>query len=218
MMNEPNRFVRQQDLVPGERLSALRATVVGVGAIGRQAALQLAALGVSRLQLVDFDDFDLTNITSQGYWHCDIGQPKVLATAAAVAKIDPAIVVEPICDRYRPKLVVGEAIFCCVDSIDGRAAIWRSIVDRCRFWTDGRMLGESIRVLAAADAGSRAHYSTTLFAGADAQRGSCTARSTIYSANLAAALMVSQFARWLRGLPIDRDTVINLLAGEWSVL
>ena len=92
MTNESNRFVRQQELVPSERLSALTVTIIGVGAIGRQAALQLAALGARRLQLVDFDDVDLTNITSQGYWQSDLGQPKVLATAAAVAKIDS-------CDR-----------------------------------------------------------------------------------------------------------------------
>ena len=46
----------------------------------------------------------------------------------------------------------GEAIFCCVDSITARAAIWRSLKDRCRFWADGRMLGEVLRVLTATNA------------------------------------------------------------------
>src|SRR3712207_8955727 len=39
----------------------------------------------------------------------------------------------------------GEAVFCCVDSISARSAIWRSVRGRCRFWADGRMLGEVIR-------------------------------------------------------------------------
>jgi hypothetical protein len=30
-------------------------------------------------------------------------------------------------------------------------------------------------------------------------------------------VMVHQFTRWLRGLPVDRDTSLNLLAGEWVV-
>ncbi len=30
-------------------------------------------------------------------------------------------------------------------------------------------------------------------------------------------LMVHQFTRWLRGLQVDRDTSLNLLAGEWAV-
>ena len=49
------RFSRQKDIVPPDRLAACRATVIGVGAIGRQVALQLAAMGVPWLQLIDFD-------------------------------------------------------------------------------------------------------------------------------------------------------------------
>ena len=150
-MPEGNRFVRQQDLVPRERLASLQATVIGVGAIGRQVALQLAAIGVPQIQLIDFDTVDLTNITTQGYWADDIGQPKVQATEAAIGRIDPAIRVETICDRYRSRQQIGEALFVAVDSIDARAAIWRSAGNRCRFWVDGRMLGEVIRVLAVAD-------------------------------------------------------------------
>ena len=61
------------------------------------------------------------------------------------------------------------------------------------------------------------YYPATLFPGADAQRGSCTAKSTIYAASIAAGLMVHQFTRWLRGLPVDQDTSLNLLASEFSV-
>ena len=66
-----------------------------------------------------------------------------------------------------------------------------------------------------ADELGRDHYPTTLFAQSEAQAGRCTARSTIYAASIAAGLMVHQFTRWLRGLPVDRDTSLNLLAGEW---
>ena len=58
------------------------------------------------------------------------------------------------------------------------------------------------------------HYETTLFPAAEAEPGRCTARSTIYTANLCAAFMVHQFARWLRELPLDRDLSLNLLASE----
>ena len=68
-----NRFDRQRDLVPVDRLSGTTATVIGVGAIGRQVALQLAAIGAGHIQLVDFDDVDLTNISSQGYFANDVG-------------------------------------------------------------------------------------------------------------------------------------------------
>jgi sulfur carrier protein ThiS adenylyltransferase len=217
MPAKESRFQRQEDLVPQNRLAELKATVIGVGAIGRQVALQLAAIGVPRLQLVDFDVVDLTNVTTQGYCSTDVGMTKVLATLAAIRQLDPAIQVEAIEDRYRPRIQIGQAVFCAVDSIDARAAIWRSAGGKCRFWADGRMLGEVLRVLAATETAGRDHYPTTLFRQSEAQAGRCTARSTIYAATIAAGLMLHQFTRWLRGLPVDRDTSLNLLAGEWAV-
>ncbi len=217
MPSTTDRFVRQQDLAPRGQLAELTATVIGVGAIGRQAALQLAALGVPKLQLIDFDRVDLTNITTQGYRQRDVGLLKVAATADAIGDLDPAIALDLIPDRYRPKIVTGEAVFCCVDSISARSAIWRSVKSACRFWADGRMRGEAIRVITATEDASRAHYGATLFPQQEAQVGACTAQSTIYAASLAAGLMVHQFARWLRRLPVDRDLSLNLLASELIV-
>ena len=79
------------------------------------------------------------------------------------------------------------------------------------------MLGEVIRVLAVDDVDSHSKYAATLFSQAEAQQGVCTARSTIYAANIAAGMMIHQFTRWLHGIPIDSDTTLNLLAGEWAV-
>ena len=40
-VHKRDRDLRQRDIVPPERLAACRTTVVGVGAIGRQVAVQL---------------------------------------------------------------------------------------------------------------------------------------------------------------------------------
>ena len=213
-----DRFQRQQDLVPRALLTDTLVAVIGLGAIGRPVALQLAGIGVPRIQLIDFDLVDLSNVTTQGYWAADVGQSKVSATAAAIHQLDSSIAVQTVLDRYRPRMTVGQAVFCCVDSIDARSAIWRSVGGNCRFWADGRMLAEVIRVLAVADRAGREYYPKTLFAQSEAQAGRCTARSTVYAATIAAGLMVHQFTRWLRGLPVDRDISLNLLASEWSAL
>ena len=214
MITKDSRFQRQTDLVPQERLSALRLTVIGIGAIGRQVSLQLAAMGAPKIQLIDFDLVEPTNVTTQAYLAVDIGQPKVDATAAAIHQIEPTVEVSRVNDRYRPRITVGEVIFCCVDSISSRAAIWRSVSGRCQFWCDGRMLAEVIRVLTVAEEQGRQHYPQTLFASREAHTGRCTAQSTIYTANIAAGLMLHQFSRWLRGLPVDPDISLNLLASE----
>jgi sulfur carrier protein ThiS adenylyltransferase len=217
-MYPTERFVRQQDLVPRDRLADVQAVVIGVGAIGRQVALQLAAIGAQRIRLVDFDTVDLTNVTTQGYPMQDVGKPKVTATSEAINRIDGTIETNLVCDRFRAKHhEIGSVVFCCVDSIDARRAIWRSVSDSCRFWADGRMLGEVIRVLVATAEAGRDHYATTLFAQSEAQPGSCTSKSTIYAASIAAGLMVHQFTRWLRALPVDKDISLNLLASELAV-
>jgi sulfur carrier protein ThiS adenylyltransferase len=216
--SEQDRFSRQADLVPQAGLEGLKVSVIGVGAVGRQVALQLAAIGVRELQLVDFDLVDLTNVTTQGYFATDVGRPKVEPTRTVIKQIDDNIAVEMVYDRYSSKLRIGQAVFCCVDSISTRSAIWRSASSRCRFWSDGRMLGEVLRVLTVADETGRDHYPTTLFPQAEAEAGRCTAKSTIYVANITAGLMVHQFTRWLRKLPIDADFGVNLLASELTVV
>ncbi|WP_231616057.1 ThiF family adenylyltransferase [Novipirellula artificiosorum] len=212
-----DRFVRQSALVLANRLSGLTVTVIGVGAIGRQVALQLASISVRRIQLVDFDTVEKTNVTTQGYLASDTGKTKVAATSHAIGQIDPAIKIDKIVDRYRAKQSTGDVVFCCVDSITARSAIWRSVRGRVELFVDGRMLGEVIRVLAAHNVPSSDHYATTLFAAVDAQQGTRTSHGTIYTASIAAGLMAHQFTRWLRNLPLDQDTTLNLLAGELVV-
>ena len=212
-----DRFLRQEEIVPRDRIQGQAITVIGVGAIGRQVALQLASLGAQRIQLIDFDKVELTNVTTQGYLMGDVGQAKVAAAGQAVREIDPDIDVELIEDRWRPRLRVGQVLFCCVDSISARSVIWRGAGRTASLWCDGRMLGEVIRVLTVADRSGRRSYPATLFAQAEAQTGSCTARGTIYAAHIAAGLMLHQFTRWLRGLPIEFDVVLNLLSCELTV-
>jgi sulfur carrier protein ThiS adenylyltransferase len=209
-----DRFVRQADLVPSERLNDLVVTVIGVGAIGRQVALQLAAIGARRLQLIDFDSVDETNITTQGFARVDVDRFKVEAVRNEIGRLDHSVTVEKVADRWRPTQATGDAVFCAVDSISARAAIWRGLGPSCRFWCDGRMRGEVLRILTVGTSVGREHYPTTLFPQAEAEPGPCTARSTIYAAGIAAGLMLHQFSRWLRGIPNDAELSFNLLASE----
>jgi sulfur carrier protein ThiS adenylyltransferase len=212
-----DRFKRQEELVPREKLAELLVSVIGVGAIGRQVAVQLAALGVRRLQLIDFDHVEETNISTQGYLRRDLGRPKVGAAAESIQEIDRDIEVLTIEDRWRSRQRLGSVVFCCVDSIQTRTLIWKSVGRQCEFWCDGRMLGEVMRILTVADHHGRAYYPTTLFDSREAQAGECTSRGVIYTAAIAAGLMLGQFARWLRGIPVECDQTLNLLTSELTV-
>lgn len=209
-----SRYVRQQDLIPAERLAACRVTVIGVGAIGRQVALQLAAIGTPHLELIDFDVVAPENLAAQGFLEADLGRLKVEAVADMCRRINSEIAVEAVPHRFRRSMTIGDIMFCCVDSIATRSFIWEAVRDRLRLFIDTRMSAEVVRILAAGDEPSRGHYPTTLFAPEQAHAGTCTAKSTIYTANIAAGLAVGQFTKHLRGMPVDADTTLNILAGE----
>ena len=212
------RYSRQQDIVPAERLAQCKATVIGVGAIGRQVALQLAAMGIPYLQLVDFDLVELSNLASQGYLQDDLGRSKVDATADLAQQINHDLEVHTVQDRFKRSMDIGNIVFICVDKIEVRRLIWESIQNQVSFFVDGRMSAEVLRILTAYDSDSRQHYPNTLFAAGEAYTGPCTAKTTIYCANTAAGLMVAQFTKWLRNLPIEADVQVNLLSMEMNIL
>ena len=213
-MSTNERYSRQKDIVPMKRLTQCQATVIGVGAIGRQVALQLSAMGAPQLTLIDFDHVEESNLASQGYLEADLGKLKVEATASACMAINSSIRVETVPERFNRRMDITGIVFCCVDKIDTRRFIWQAIHDKISLFIDGRMSAEVLRVLTAHDQESRDHYPTTLFQAQEAFAGACTAKTTIYCANIAAGLMLSQFARYLRQLPTDSDIQLNLLASE----
>jgi len=216
--NNTERYSRQRDIVPPDRLERTKTTVIGVGAIGRQVALQLAAMGVPRLQLVDFDAVEIENLATQGFLEKDLGKRKVEATADLCRKINNGIEIQVHEHRYRRSMEVGNTVFCCVDRIDTRRLIYEAVKDQVSFFVDGRMNAEVIRVLTVCTASEWAFYPQTLFRVEEAHTGPCTAKSTIYTANIAAGLMIAQFTKHLRSLPVDNDLQINLLTAELTII
>jgi len=213
----PDRDLRQRDIVPPERLAHCHATVIGVGAIGRQIALQLAAIGIPHLTLIDFDTVEPVNLAPQGYLEEDLEMLKVTATAEMVKKINSQVTVELLPERFRRSTKVGDVVFVAVDKIDTRKLIWEAVGQKTRFFADARMSAEVVRVLTACDPRGRQHYLTTLFTPEEAFAGACTAKSTIFTANIAAGLMVAAFTQWLRDMPPESDVMLNLLAWELTI-
>jgi len=77
------------------RLKDARVLIVGAGGLGAPAALYLAAAGVGRIGLVDFDVVDLSNLQRQVlYTTNDLGRPKVEAARERLAALNPEIVIE----------------------------------------------------------------------------------------------------------------------------
>ena len=77
------------------RLNDASVLIIGVGGLGSPVALYLAAAGVGRIGLVDFDNVDETNLHRQIlYGESDIGRPKLEAAKERLQEANPHIQID----------------------------------------------------------------------------------------------------------------------------
>ena len=74
------------------KLKQARVLLIGAGGLGAPLGLYLAAAGVGRLGVVDFDVVDFTNLQRQvTFSTSDVGKPKIEAARERLAALNPAI-------------------------------------------------------------------------------------------------------------------------------
>ena len=93
------RYSRQRMLAEvgdeGQRLSAARVLIVGVGGLGSPVAMYLAAAGVGTIRLADDDSVSLDNLQRQIlYTEADISSPKAECAARRLRAMNSDITIE----------------------------------------------------------------------------------------------------------------------------
>jgi molybdopterin/thiamine biosynthesis adenylyltransferase len=64
--------------LPQRKLADCRVTLLGLGGLGSHLLLDMAALGIGHIRIVDFDRVELSNLNRQIlYSEVDVGQPKI---------------------------------------------------------------------------------------------------------------------------------------------
>ena len=97
-----------------KRLMEATVMLVGLGGLGSPAALYLAASGVGRLLLNDFDRVDLSNLQRQVlYTEADLGTAKTTAATAILAALNPGCELEALDSRLE-----GETLTLAVQRAD----------------------------------------------------------------------------------------------------
>jgi adenylyltransferase/sulfurtransferase len=103
---ELHRYQRHLSL-PGfgraaqERLKAGKVLVVGAGGLGCPALLYLAAAGVGRIVVVDFDRVETSNLQRQVlYAEEDVGKPKAEAAAKRLRALNSLVDVVAVAERF----------------------------------------------------------------------------------------------------------------------
>jgi len=113
--NQLLRYSRQimlpsMDIAGQERLLNSRVLIIGLGGLGAPAAMYLAAAGVGRLVLVDFDKVDLSNLQRQIIHTTErIGVSKVESARQTLLALNPEITIETF-DRILEESALREQI------------------------------------------------------------------------------------------------------------
>ncbi|OIQ76007.1 putative adenylyltransferase/sulfurtransferase MoeZ [mine drainage metagenome] len=85
-----------------EKLKNARVLVIGVGGLGCPALLYLAAAGVGRIEILDADRVDLSNLQRQVLFTTeDAGQLKVEVAARRLRALNPLIQIVPRAERFK---------------------------------------------------------------------------------------------------------------------
>ncbi len=112
-----------------ERLRAARAVVVGAGALGSPVGVYLAGAGVGRIDIVDGDHVELSNLHRQPLHATgDLGRAKAEVAAERLRALNPTIEVRGMEMMLEPPeartLIVGaDVVVDCTDSFESRYVI-----------------------------------------------------------------------------------------------
>jgi len=131
-----------------EKLKSANVSVVGLGGLGSQVAMSLAAMGVGKLILVDFDVVSEPDLHRQLIFTEEhIGMSKVEAAALELKKRNSSVKVEPLCvfvDEKSAEKAVKDAdlVVDCLDTLSSKYALNRACIEHKKALVFGSALEE----------------------------------------------------------------------------
>ena len=139
------RQIALRDVGEAGQLKLLQSHVfiVGLGGLGSPAAMYLAAAGVGRLTLCDFDMVEESNLARQiMHRHAAVGELKTASAAATLRAINPAVELElqpyaAAMDDLDAAVAAADAVADCADNFATRIAINRAAIKTATPWVSG---------------------------------------------------------------------------------
>ena len=206
VINLDDCLIRQSSLIPTEILDA-PITIIGAGAIGSWTSLMLHKMGMTDTTIFDFDDVEVENMNSQFYSLRNIGSPK---TSSLKNNIINFTGIEPKINNSRFEAIPENTkiLISAVDNMATRKQAWNLAKNNKNLglFIDPRMAIE-FALMYAIDPNSEKDiqtYENTLYSDAESVQERCTAKSTVYTANLLAAQVCKVVKDYLLGNPYVR--------------
>ena len=211
-----DRFLRQRDLLPPEKLAALRVTIIGAGAVGSFTCLTLAKMGVTDITVFDGDTVEEHNLPNQWYKPDHVGWNKTDALWDIIVDFTGVELRAHSCHYTREPLT--GIVICAVDTMDTRLLLWREVRKfKPDLYIDARMGAEVGKVLVVhpSDPSSCRRYEDDLYPSSEALHAPCTAKATVYCAAGLGAFIGGVVAglmngRRVEGMVVDFRNVVVL--------
>jgi sulfur carrier protein ThiS adenylyltransferase len=178
-------------------------------------------MGVANITVYDFDVVSIENMNNQFYRFKDIGKPKVEALASLIEDFTGVKIA-----AHNRKFVEFDVmntrgvLVTALDTMEGRAMVHKALgsYHNVSHVIDPRMSAEFFVQYALAPSSKEQMdvWNTTLFKDSDAVPTPCTAKSTVYTATLAAGHVVKTIKNILLSEPYPRSVNWNIKASSNS--
>ncbi len=211
MPQDSNRFLRQLDILPPEKL-AFPITVIGAGAIGSAAVVTLAKMGCSDITVWDDDTIEEHNVSNQMCLVKEIGSPKTSALMM-LTQLLSGIAIKTRAERYRGQALAG-VVVAATDNMEARQEVWKraKMNRRIPLLIDARMGAEFARIYSIhpmnPDEGD--FYEENLYSAEEAERLPCSARAIIYCPTVIGGLIALIVKSHAVGTVIPREVLFDL--------
>jgi len=201
-----------------------RATVIGAGGIGSNAAFTIARMGVGTvlgdspedgtLTVIDGDQVEAHNLPNQLYGEKDIGKPKVEALKSLVED-QTGLSINAIPQMWDGEKLEG-LVISGLDSMAIRKRLWEETIKynpKIPLYVDGRMGGELALIYAVRplDPEDVKLYEDELNTDEDAPDLPCTARAIIYNTSMIGSLIANLVKKWSSNQEFPRELYFDFV-------
>ena len=199
--------LRSKDIIPN--LDNVMFHILGCGAIGSSAALQIARMGGFKFMLYDMDKVEVHNIGVSQYRQTHIGQQKVNALREQILEIEPECEVSALnkkVDNSTIMYMTGNDIAVIgFDSMKSRhdsvEAIYKSKI-KPKVVIDGRMGAEQYQHTVTK---TMTEYLKGWYPDSEGDPEPCTAKATSYCSNLAGSMIANTIRKVETSQPINKS-------------
>ena len=184
------RYLRNKDLINQSLLSEV--TIIGAGGIASALVTILAQMGFKKFHICDDDKLEEHNLSTTAYPDDFVGASKVSCAKEMIYKFNKKAVVDMYLKRWEPECYLSDIVLLTPDNMETRLDVhmqWKKNNNR-KALIDMRMGALTMEVISVDK--DNDNFGKTWQPSSAISDEACTAKHTIFTANVVAGLGASQ--------------------------